>query len=58
MVLDAASGTVTVEIDDASQFYGVDGYPITPEAICAGDRIEVVQERRGERWITLEVHLL
>jgi len=58
VVLDPAGEAATVEIDVARGLYGVDGYPITPDAIRPGARIEVVQEQRGADWVIVEVHLL
>jgi len=48
---------VTVELDRGTRVFGVDGYPISLGDLYAGDVVEVTQELRQERWVTLEIRV-
>ena len=48
---------VTVELDRGTRVFGVDGYPISLGDLYAGDVVEVTQEQRQERWVTLEIRV-
>jgi hypothetical protein len=48
---------VTVELDRGTRAFGVDGYPISLGDLYAGDVVEVTQEQRQGRWVTLEIRV-
>jgi hypothetical protein len=49
---------VSVELERSTAVYGVDGYPIALSDLHPGDAVQVVQELRDSRWVTIEVRVL
>lgn len=58
LVLESDGATGRIEINEATALYGVDGYPISIGNLAIGHLIEAVQERRGQEWITTEIHVV
>ena len=58
LVCEAAQTYVTVELDRSTRVFGVDGYPIALADLYAGDVVQVIQEQRQGRWVTLELRVL
>ena len=57
LVYAADEAYVTVELDHGTRVFGVDGYPISLGDLYAGDVVEVNQEQRQGRWVTLEIRV-
>jgi hypothetical protein len=58
LVYESEDSYVTVELDGTAPVFGVDGYPISLAELCAGDIVQMVQEERDARWVTMEVRVL
>jgi hypothetical protein len=58
LLLEPGAPTDVIKIGVATALYGLDGYPISPEAINIGDHAEVVLEKCGSAWTTVAIHLL
>jgi hypothetical protein len=58
LVLESDGATGRIEINEATALYGVDGYPIAIGNLPIGYVGEAVQEKRGEEWITTEIHVV
>lgn len=58
LVCEAEQTYVTVELDRSTRVFGVDGYPISLADLYAGDVVQVIQEQRQGRWVTLEIRVL
>jgi len=58
LVYEADETYVTVELDRHTRVFGVDGYPISLADLYAGDVVQVTQEQRQGRWVTLEIRVL
>jgi hypothetical protein len=57
LVYESEDTYVRVELDRATPVFGVDGYPIPLADLCAGDIVQVVQERR-DGWMMMEVRVI
>jgi len=58
LVYESEDTYVTVELERTTPVFGVDGYPISAADLCAGDIVQVVQEKRDARRVTMEVRVL
>jgi hypothetical protein len=58
LVYESEDTYVTVELERTTRVFGVDGYPISHADLCAGDVVQVVQERHDSRWVMTEAHVL
>jgi len=58
LVYEANDSYVTVELEDATPAFGVDGYPIPLTDLSVGDVVQVVQAQRSAGWVTTELRVL
>jgi len=58
LVYESEDTYVTVELERTTPVFGVDGYPISPGDLRAGDIVQMVQEERDARWVTMAVRVL